>query len=111
MTRVLQDSATHMTCNSGLCQACGACCAYSHAWPRFSLESDEEIALIPEKLIAADGSGMKCEGDRCAALAGTLGEKVACTIYTVRPIVCRDCLPGDDACTMARAARGLPPIE
>jgi hypothetical protein len=28
----------------------------------------------------------------------------------VRPIVCRDCLPGDEACTMARVARGMAPI-
>ncbi len=111
MTRTLDEANARIADDSGLCQACGACCAYSRAWPRFSLETDEEIALIPETLIAADGSGMKCEGERCAALAGAIGEKVTCTIYAVRPIVCRDCLPGDDACSMARAARGLPPIE
>jgi hypothetical protein len=110
MTRTLEETSERMADHSGLCQTCGACCAYSRAWPRFSLESDEEIALIPEKLIAADGSGMKCEGERCAALAGTVGDEVACAIYAVRPIVCRDCLPGDDACTMARAARGMAPI-
>jgi Fe-S-cluster containining protein len=92
------------------CQTCGACCAYAREWPRFTLESDAEIALIPETLIAADGSGMRCEGERCAALAGRIGTETSCTIYAVRPMVCRDCQPGDDACTMARAARGLPAI-
>jgi len=96
--------------SAGPCQACGACCAHSHAWPRFTLESDAAIALIPEALIAADGSGMRCEGERCAALAGSIGTHTSCTIYAVRPIVCRDCLPGDDACTMAREARGLPAL-
>lgn len=92
------------------CQGCGACCAHSSAWPRFTLESEAEIALIPQSLIAADGAGMRCEGERCTALAGRIGVETSCTIYAVRPIVCRDCLPGDDACTMARAARDLPAL-
>lgn len=94
----------------GPCRTCGACCDYARAWPRFTLESDAAIGQIPAALVAADGSGMRCDGERCAALAGTVGTEVTCTIYAVRPIVCRDCLPGDDACTMARTARGLPPI-
>lgn len=96
--------------DAGPCQTCGACCAYAREWPRFTLESEAEIALIPEALIAADGSGMRCEGNRCAALAGGIGVETSCTIYAVRPIVCRDCVPGDDACIMARAARGLPAL-
>jgi Fe-S-cluster containining protein len=99
-----------ITNNAGPCQTCGACCAHSSAWPRFTLESEAEIALIPEILIAEDGSGMRCEGERCAALAGRIGDETSCTIYAARPIVCRDCQPGDDACTMARAARDLPAL-
>jgi len=92
------------------CRSCGACCGYSSTWPRFTLESDAEIARIPATLVAADGSGMRCAGERCRALDGTIGSETTCTIYAVRPIVCRDCLPGDDACTIAREARGLPAI-
>ncbi|MGF0536871.1 YkgJ family cysteine cluster protein [Agrobacterium sp. ES01] len=88
------------------CQSCGACCAHSADWPRFSLESDEELALIPEKLVARDESGMLFTEGRCAALKGELGKHVACTIYAVRPLVCRDCMPGDPECLEARAARG-----
>ena len=84
------------------CQACGACCAYSQEWPRFSLESDEDLAKIPDAYVAADMSGMRCEADRCVALDGTLGRHVGCRIYAVRPIVCRDCMPGDPECLMAR---------
>ncbi len=91
------------------CQTCGACCAHSAEWPRFTLESDDEIARIPEALIAADQSGMRCVGTRCAALAGEIGRRVSCAVYAARPIVCRDCLPGDDACAMARAGAGMPP--
>ncbi|MBC7312610.1 MAG: YkgJ family cysteine cluster protein, partial [Rhizobium sp.] len=71
------------------CQTCGACCAYSADWPRFSLESDEEIARIPERFIAADLSGMKFEGGRCAALTGEVGKHVGCAVYADRPLVCR----------------------
>ncbi len=92
------------------CQACGACCAYSASWPRFSLETDAELAAIPEALVARDLSGMAADGDRCLALTGTIGEHVACTIYTVRPIVCRDCQPGDPECHTARERWGLPPL-
>lgn len=92
------------------CLTCGACCAYSADWPRFSLESDDEIARIPEALVAPSGAGMRCADDRCAALEGTVGLATRCTVYDVRPLVCRDCLPGDDACRMARERHGMPPI-
>jgi uncharacterized protein len=90
------------------CQACGACCDYSPLWPRFSLETDAELALIPDVLVAADLGGMRCIGNRCAALTGEIGKRAACGIYAARPHVCRACLPGDDACVMARERHGLP---
>jgi uncharacterized protein len=96
---------------SELCQSCGACCGYSANWPRFSIESDEELALIPEQLVNARLSGMRCEGDRCAALQGEIGDATACGIYAVRPEVCRTCMPGDAECAMARRKFGLPAIE
>lgn len=89
------------------CQSCGACCAFSADWPRFTLESDAALDAIPEALVRADLSGMACDGDRCLALSGTIGGRNACTIYDVRPIVCRDCQPGDEECLMARRAAGL----
>ncbi len=89
------------------CQSCGACCVYSETWPRFTMESDAEIARIPPELLAPRETGMRCVSDRCAALAGEVGKSVTCSVYAVRPIVCRDCLPGDDACEMARAKAGM----
>nr|WP_316655664.1 YkgJ family cysteine cluster protein [uncultured Gellertiella sp.] len=90
------------------CQSCGACCSYSADWPRFTLESDEALALIPEALVSADLSGMRCDGQRCLALKGDIGKHVACTIYPLRPEVCRACMPGDPECLMAREEHGLP---
>lgn len=89
------------------CQSCGACCSYSADWPRFSTEEDAQLDRIPAELVAADQSGMRCEGVRCSALAGEVGKHTACGIYDLRPDVCRACMPGGDDCLMARAAHGL----
>lgn len=92
------------------CVTCGACCDYASDWPRFSTETDDELALIPEPLVAENLSGMRCEGSRCMALTGKVTERVSCSIYAVRPVVCRACEIGDDACLMARAHHGLPTL-
>jgi Fe-S-cluster containining protein len=103
-------AAETQTDTSALCQSCGACCAYSREWPRFSTETDADLERIPAALVD-DGQGrMRCNGDRCAALVGEVGVTTACSIYAVRPEVCRTCLPGDDACRMARQRFGLAPI-
>jgi len=97
--------------SSSPCQSCGACCSYSAEWPRFWTESDDEIGQIPQNLVSEDQTGMACDGDRCLALVGFIGEATHCAIYDRRPTVCRDCMPGDDACNMAREHYGLDPIE
>ncbi len=86
------------------CRTCGACCSYSPEWPRFTLESDDEIFAIPESLVNDEGSGMRCVGTRCSALLGVVGNGVSCAVYALRPLVCRACIPGDDACRLARRA-------
>ena len=88
------------------CQTCGACCSYSSNWPRFTVEEDAALELIPEEFVNERLSGMRCEGDRCSALSGKVGETTACLIYAVRPEVCRTCMPGDVECAMARKANG-----
>lgn len=93
------------------CQTCGACCAYSAAWPRFSLEDDAALGRIPARFVATDGSGMRCEGERCSALIGEVGTSTRCAIYEARPDVCRACQPGDEECNIARRARNLPEID
>jgi len=90
---------------SALCQSCGACCAYSAEWPRFTLEPDEQIDRLPEAFVAT--GGMRCEGDRCLALQGEIGVATACTVYADRPDVCRACMPGDPECLMARTRYGF----
>jgi Fe-S-cluster containining protein len=92
------------------CLACGACCSYSANWPRFSTERDEVLDLIPPQLVNARLSGMRCDGDRCAALSGKIGVATSCSIYSLRPEVCRSCMPGEAECTMARKKFGLPAL-
>jgi hypothetical protein len=90
-----------------VCRTCGACCSYSAEWPRFSLESEARLDLIPRELVAHDERGMRCTGSRCAALVGTVGRSTACAIHQVRPDVCRACSPGDAECREARRHFGL----
>ncbi|HEX2655710.1 MAG TPA: YkgJ family cysteine cluster protein [Xanthobacteraceae bacterium] len=89
------------------CQACGACCSFSAEWPRFSLEDDAALDRIPPAFVDAGEGRMRCEDNRCSALAGIVGVSTSCMIYEVRPDVCRACLPGDDECLTARRHFGL----
>lgn len=97
--------------NEAVCRTCGACCAYSATWPRFGLETEAEIMMIPREYVDDARGTMRCTGDRCAALAGEVGEMTTCTLYAVRPQVCRACQPGDESCAIARAHVGLPPVS
>ncbi|HEY0848329.1 MAG TPA: YkgJ family cysteine cluster protein [Bradyrhizobium sp.] len=92
------------------CQSCGACCAYSANWPRFTIEDDAALDLIPAKYVNERQSGMRCDGDRCSALTGDVGVTTSCAIYAVRPEVCRTCSPGDAECNVARRRYGLSPL-
>jgi uncharacterized protein len=102
-----QDETDETTDANDICRSCGACCSYSADWPRFSLESEADLARIPPELIDEGQGGMRCTGTRCAALLGTVARSTACAIYEARPDVCRACVPGDGACREARRHFGL----
>jgi len=104
------EQANEHLVSEGPCQSCGACCAYSSNWPRFTTEEDAALDLIPPSLVNERGAGMRCDGDRCSALSGRIGVATSCTIYAIRPEVCRTCMPGDAECGMARRKWGLPPL-
>lgn len=95
------------------CTACGACCAYfrvSFYWAEAEqngLAAELVEALTPMYSCMA---GTNAATPRCAALSGTIGEAVACTVYPQRTSPCRELQPGDDKCNRARAKHGLPPI-
>lgn len=88
------------------CDRCGACCAYSDSWPVFI--GDGDGADIPDELIDFDRGRMLCHGNRCAALAGTPGIETHCSVYSMRPLVCREFQAGSDDCMMVRRRYDLP---
>ena len=90
-----------------MCRSCGACCSYSADWPRFSLEGEAHLDSIPRELVDDTERGMRCIGNRCAALTGVVGRSTSCAVYALRPHVCEACTPGDGACREARRHFGL----
>lgn len=98
------------------CLSCGACCASFRV--DFSIhELDEHGGHVPSGLaVEVNDTLCRMRGTdhlpvRCAALTGTLGQKVACGIYEWRPAPCREFEAGSLPCTMARAAYRLAPLS
>jgi Fe-S-cluster containining protein len=71
------------------------------------MESEAELDRIPREFISERLDGIRCYGERCSALLGEVGNSTTCAIYDVRPDVCRACMPGDEACLLARHGFGL----
>ena len=104
------------------CIACGACCAtYRVVFPL--AETDQASGRgVPVDLTEQLNARLCCmlgtrqRPRRCVALQGTVGERVACSIYARRPGACRAFAPnaaadrGDMRCGDARRLHGLPPL-
>jgi Fe-S-cluster containining protein len=95
------------------CTRCGACCAafrVSFYWAEAATRG------LPEELTEKIGPVHACMAGtnravpHCAALAGTVGGEVRCTVYEARPSPCREVEPGDDKCRRARERHGLAPL-
>ena len=89
------------------CLDCGACCREAfHAvdvGPRESV-----IKRHPELIVFEDGRhGVLRDGERCAALEGSLATKFTCRIYEDRPRTCQDFALGSGNCLVARRRVGL----
>lgn len=101
------------------CQSCGACCAAfrvdfhpaelaggAFAWGE-GVPVDLTVAVTASQVRML---GSDATVPRCVALAGQIGEAVACTIYAVRPSPCREFGVEHSACADARRRHGLPPL-
>lgn len=95
------------------CLACGACCMsfrVSFYW------AEAEVRGLPPALTEQLGpfhacmAGTNAARPRCAALQGTAGGPVACSVYAQRPAPCREVQPGDEKCERARSRHGLAPL-
>ena len=96
------------------CTRCGACCAsfrvsFYFAEAHANNLSDSHIERINERFSCM--AGTNTAEPRCMALAGTVGESVACRVYPARPGPCREVQPGDEQCLKARSKHGLPPLR
>lgn len=101
------------------CQQCGACChnpavnkaegfaAYVEIDdPRSKLLRD--ASMRGKYVTFHDGRPhLRLHNDRCAALSGSVGREIRCTIYAHRPRPCRRVQPGDADCVTARQEYGL----
>ena len=99
------------------CQRCGACCVSdfeSVDYVHVSLEEAEAFweqdlgnLLYEERTYGSPALSLRTASDscgncRCIALAGTVGKSVSCSVYEIRPKVCRSFEPGTDVCDYAR---------
>ena len=103
------------------CQQCGACCcnplenrAEGHR-EYVEIGTSEKLFKKPRHLQryavqnAARVYHLKLVGqeERCAALLGSLGKRVTCAIYQLRPRGCRLVEAGSTRCLQYRQERGL----
>lgn len=105
------------------CTRCGACCfnppenvreGYTeYIEVRASDALGQRLDLLRRHTVERDGRlHMRLLADqRCSALAGSLGGRVRCTIYHVRPSPCRRVQAGSELCLRYRHGLGLDGAE
>jgi uncharacterized protein len=99
------------------CMTCGACCQSllcvgvrpsDYVDPELywdiSVETDEG-EIVVDRYLKRNGDTLMC-----AALDGTIGERVSCTIYDTRPVMCHHFDAGSDRCHAIRRAFGIEPF-
>lgn len=105
------------------CQACGACCcnpAENRAESYLDyVEIDRRSKLLRKPALLQRYAVRNDRGElhlkivgrdqRCAALLGSLGSRVSCAIYHLRPRGCRQVEAGSARCLEYRRERGIAP--
>lgn len=89
------------------CQTCGGCCR--EAYGAVEIGPREPVRKRHPEFIVQLGPrlGIRREGERCAALQGSIEERFTCLIYEARPKTCRDFERGGRNCLDARQRLGL----
>ena len=89
------------------CQTCGACCRA--AYDSVTVEREDPVIARHGELmvVRATYTELRREGDRCAALLGSIARGFTCSIYTERPQPCRDFELAGEHCIVARRRVGL----
>jgi|YNPBryulayer2012_1023412.scaffolds.fasta_scaffold01572_7 Fe-S-cluster containining protein len=104
------------------CLSCGICCTHFRVSFYWGEADDAPGGWVPVELTEPLNPWRRCmkgtngSTRRCAALAGTVGKQVSCTIYAQRPSPCREFpvylangIP-NPKCQELRARAGLPPL-
>lgn len=104
------------------CTRCGACCAGFRVSFYWSEGEDAPGGWVPVQFTRQLAPHLRVmrgtdqHRPRCAALAGTVGESVRCTIYDRRPTPCREFTwhgengEPNERCNQRRVAAGLAPL-
>lgn len=107
---------------SNPCLQCGACCAFFRASFYWAEGDDATPGGVPVELTEKLDDfqrvmkGTNRKEPRCAALEGSVGVDVHCSIYERRSSVCRQFVPAwldgepNERCDRARIAKGLLPL-
>lgn len=105
------------------CVRCGACCIADYDDVDYVHLTEDDFERLTEReqrlLTCKDDSDgflvfrfLRTTHDRrgncrCKALRGTIGTRVACSIYERRPIACRRFEQGSTVCLIAREANRI----
>ena len=99
------------------CRTCGACCYGDEMWIHVMAVDDDRLGDDKVRhltVLTQHGRGyfarsMKMEGGRCVAYRDQLpdGAGCGCSIYEVRPDICREFAAGTPDCLAARKRRGI----
>jgi hypothetical protein len=89
------------------CRACGACCR--EGFDTVTVGMREAVVWRQPALVVRSGPRFQLlrANQRCAALEETAPAAYRCTIYQDRPQACREVMPGDRRCLVARRRVGL----
>ncbi len=103
------------------CLTCGACCVspfMGDGYIRLSRGEERRLGRLglpvlevvpgPDDRMVLLGTKENSQRRHvCIALDGAVGERVSCTIYGVRPMLCREFEAGSPECYQAREAAGI----
>jgi hypothetical protein len=89
------------------CRACAACCR--EGFDSVTVAMREAVVWRQPDMVVRRGHHFSLlrAGERCAALASAAPDRHTCTIYEDRPQACREVMPGDRRCLVARRRVGL----
>lgn len=102
---------------SHACQSCGACCAsfrVSFYWGETDAHASGSVPAALTLPITPHHVAMRGTDTRpvrCAALDGTIGCAVSCSIYDQRSSTCREFEAGTPECARARAIHGMQALD